>query len=119
MDVEILALASAADGLAVTVGRTPIGTFRVVFRDTDADAIIETRVFTDRERAIGFARGLIAQGSAVQTLILRTVDGEDTLCVTEHPCADARAMLALLAAGRRVARTGWCGSTLEADVSVV
>jgi hypothetical protein len=32
-----------------------------VFRDTDAGAIIETRVFTDRERAIGFARGLIAQ----------------------------------------------------------
>jgi hypothetical protein len=31
MDAEILALASAADGLAVTVGRTPIGTFRVVF----------------------------------------------------------------------------------------
>ena len=62
MDAEILALASAADGLAVTVGRTPIGTFRVVFRDTDAGAVIETRVFTDRERAIGFARGLIAQG---------------------------------------------------------
>jgi hypothetical protein len=51
MDAEILALASAADGLAVTVGRTPIGTFRVTFRDTDAGAIIEpTRV--------GFARGL-------------------------------------------------------------
>ena len=61
MDAEILALASAADGLAVTVGRTQIGTFRVVFRDTDADAIIETRVLTDRERAIGFARGLIPQ----------------------------------------------------------
>lgn len=61
MDAEILALASAADGLVVTVGRTPIGTFRVVFRDTDASAIIETRVFTDCERAIGFARGLIPQ----------------------------------------------------------
>ena len=61
MDAEILALASAADGLAVTVGRTPIGTFRVTFLDTDADAIIETRVFTDRDRAIDYARGLIPQ----------------------------------------------------------
>jgi hypothetical protein len=59
MDVEILALASAADGLAVTVGRTPVGTFRVVFRDTDAGAIIETRVFIGRERALEFARNLI------------------------------------------------------------
>jgi hypothetical protein len=49
-------------------------------------------------------------------LILRTVDGDDTLSVTEHPCADARALLATLAAGR-VLRTSWCGSTLEADVS--
>ena len=61
MDVEILALASAADGLAVTVGRTPIGTYRVVFRDTDADETIGVRVFTDRDRAIGYARGLIPQ----------------------------------------------------------
>lgn len=51
-------------------------------------------------------------------LILRTVDGDDTLSVEEYSCADARAMLALLAAGRRVVRTSWCGSTLEADVSV-
>jgi len=49
-------------------------------------------------------------------LILHTVDGDDTLCVTEHPCADARALLATLATGR-VVRTSWCGSTLEADVS--
>lgn len=61
MDAEILALRSAADGLTVTVGRTPIGTFRVTFRDTDAGAIIETRVFVDRERAIDYARGLIPQ----------------------------------------------------------
>ena len=54
----------------------------------------------------------------MEYLILRTVDGEDTLSVEEHPCADAREMLALLAAGRRVVRTAWCGSTLEADVSV-
>jgi hypothetical protein len=50
-------------------------------------------------------------------LILRTVDGDDTLSIAEHPCADARALLATLARGR-VVRTSWCGSTLEADVSV-
>lgn len=49
-------------------------------------------------------------------LILRTVDGDDTLSITEHPCADARVLLATLATGR-VLRTEWCGSTLEADVS--
>ena len=33
----------------------------------------------------------------MQTLILRTIDGDDTLSVTEHPCADARALLSTLA----------------------
>ena len=42
----------------------------------------------------------------METLILRTVDGDDTLCVAEHPCADARALLATLATGR-VVRTEW------------
>ena len=51
------------------------------------------------------------------TLILRTVDGEDTVSLTEHPCADARAMLRTLAKGRTVRRTTWHGSILEADVS--
>ena len=59
MDAEILELVIAADGLAVMVGRTPIGTFRVTFIDTDADAIIETMVFVARDRAIDYARGLI------------------------------------------------------------
>jgi hypothetical protein len=53
-----------------------------------------------------------------QYLILRTVDGDDTLQLEEIPCVNAREMLALLAAGRRVVRTAWCGSTLEADVSL-
>ena len=53
-----------------------------------------------------------------QYLILRTVDGADTLGWVEVACADVRKMLALLAAGRHVVRTAWCGSTLEADVSV-
>ena len=57
-----------------------------------------------------------SKGPAVQTLILRTVDGDDTLSITEHPCADARSLLATRATGR-VVRTSWCGSTLEADVS--
>ena len=55
---------------------------------------------------------------STEYLIVRTVDGDDTLSITEHPCADARALLATLATGR-VVRTEWCGSTLEADVSVV
>ena len=54
----------------------------------------------------------------MEYLILRTVDGADTLSAEEHPCADARALLRTLAAGRRVLRTAWCGTTLEADVSV-
>jgi len=61
MDIEILAIASAADGLSVTVSRTPIGTFRVVFRDTEADAIIETRVFDKCTRAYEYAQRLINQ----------------------------------------------------------
>ena len=52
----------------------------------------------------------------MEYLILRTVDGDDTLSIVEHPCADARALLARLAPGR-VLRTVWHGSTLEADVS--
>ena len=50
------------------------------------------------------------------TLILRTVDGDDTVSLTQHPCADARALLATLAPGR-VLRTVWHGAILEADVS--
>ena len=53
----------------------------------------------------------------METLILRIVDGEDTLSVEEYSCADARALLATLARGR-VVHTSWCGSTLEADVSM-
>ena len=53
----------------------------------------------------------------VQYLLLRTVDGADTLPVEEYSCDDVRALLATLVTGR-VVRTSWCGSTLEADVSV-
>lgn len=54
----------------------------------------------------------------MQYLILRTVDGDDTVSIVEHPCADARALLAVLARHRTVVRTEWFGSTLEVDVSV-
>ena len=47
--------------LSVTVGRTPIGTFRVVFRDTEADAVIESRVFEKCMRAYEHAQRLINQ----------------------------------------------------------
>ena len=53
----------------------------------------------------------------MQTMILRTIDGDDTLSIAEHPCADARALLAVLLRTGRVLRTEWCGSTLEVDVS--
>ena len=52
-----------------------------------------------------------------ETLILRTVDGDDTLSVTEHPCADARTLLATLATGRLiVCSVTWCGRTMEVEV---
>lgn len=75
------------------------------------------------EIGAGFARmhraadAVTREGLIMETLILRTVDGDDTLSIVEHLCADARALLATLAPGR-VLRTSWCGSTLEADVSV-
>jgi hypothetical protein len=48
----------------------------------------------------------------VEYLILRTVDGDDTLSITEHPCVDARALLATLATGR-VVRTNGAGRPLR------
>ena len=47
--------------LSVTVGKTLLGTYRVVFRDTDADAIIETRVFDKCMSAYEYAQRLINQ----------------------------------------------------------
>jgi hypothetical protein len=49
-------------------------------------------------------------------LILRTVDGDDTLSIVEYPCADARALLAILATGRLiVCSVTWCGRTMEVE----
>ncbi len=47
--------------LSVTVARTPIGTYRMTFRDDDAGAIIETRIFNSADRANECARMLIDQ----------------------------------------------------------
>ena len=47
--------------LSVSVTRTIIGTYRMVFRDDDAGAIIETRIFTSCMRAYDAAQLLINQ----------------------------------------------------------
>jgi len=47
--------------LHVTVARTPIGTYRVTFRDTDADAVINQRVFTKCVPATEYAHLLLNQ----------------------------------------------------------
>ena len=47
--------------LSVTVARTVIGTYRAVFRDDEAGAIIETRIFTSRAVADAYAHRLVNQ----------------------------------------------------------
>ena len=47
--------------LSVTVARTPIGTYRMTFRDDEAGAIIETRIFEKCMRAYECAQQLIDQ----------------------------------------------------------
>lgn len=47
--------------LSVTVSRTVIGTYRMVFRDDEAGAIIESRVFNSASAADNFARRLVNQ----------------------------------------------------------
>ena len=47
--------------LSVTVSRTVIGTYRMVFRDDEAGAIIETRIFNSASAADSFARMLLNQ----------------------------------------------------------
>ena len=52
----------------------------------------------------------------MEHLILRIVDGDDTLSIEEHFCADARALLATLAAGRLiVCSVIWCGRMMEVE----
>ena len=58
-DTPILRRVEAADGLSVTLTRTLLGTWRVIFCDTDADAVIESRVFSTRENAEWYASTLI------------------------------------------------------------
>lgn len=47
--------------LSVTVSRTVIGTYRMTFRDDEAGAIIETRIFDKCMRAYECAQILINQ----------------------------------------------------------
>ena len=47
------------DGLSVTVTRTAIGTYRVIFRDDDAQETIESRVYLSYDTAQAFAHTLI------------------------------------------------------------
>ena len=47
--------------LNVSVGRTLLGTFRVVFRDNEAGAVIESRVFNQYANAHEYAQRLINQ----------------------------------------------------------
>lgn len=47
--------------LSVTVARTVIGTYRMTFRDDEAGAIIETRIFEKCMRAYECAQQLIDQ----------------------------------------------------------
>lgn len=47
--------------LSVSVGKTPIGAYRTVFRDDEADVVIETRVFEKCMRAYEYAQQLINQ----------------------------------------------------------
>jgi hypothetical protein len=58
-DIPVLRRVDAADGLSVTLTRTLLGTWRVIFCDTDADAVIESRVFSRRESAEWYASTLI------------------------------------------------------------
>jgi hypothetical protein len=58
-DVVISARACPDDGLAVAVSRTILGTYRVTFRDTDADQTIETRVFSSAVAATEYSWTLI------------------------------------------------------------
>jgi hypothetical protein len=51
---------SDTDGLSVTVSADwSAGKFTVQFRDTDADAVIETRTYSNPESALWFARRLV------------------------------------------------------------
>jgi hypothetical protein len=58
-DTPITRRVDAADGLSVRLTRTLLGTWRVVFCDTDAERVIESRVFSHFESAEFYASTLI------------------------------------------------------------
>ena len=59
-ETPILRRVDADDGLSVTLTRTLLGTWRVVFCDDDAERVIESRVFSNREAAEFYASTLIS-----------------------------------------------------------
>jgi len=58
-ETPILRRVDANDGLSVTLTRTLLGTWRVIFCDTDAERVIESRVFSRRDSAEWYASTLI------------------------------------------------------------
>jgi len=58
-EIPILRRVDATDGLSVTLTRTLLGPWRVVFCDTDAERVIESRVFSRRDSAEWYASTLI------------------------------------------------------------
>ena len=58
-ETPVLRRVDAADGLSVTLTHTLLGTWRVVFCDTDAERVIESRVFSRRDSAEWYASTLI------------------------------------------------------------
>jgi hypothetical protein len=58
-ETPILRRVDATDGLSVTLTRTLLGTWRVVFCDDEAERVIESRVFSNREAAEFYASTLI------------------------------------------------------------
>jgi hypothetical protein len=58
-DIPILRRVDANDGLSVTLTRTLLGTWRIVFCDDEAERVIESRVFSHRDSAEWYASTLI------------------------------------------------------------
>ena len=59
-EIPILRRVDATDGLSVTLTRTLLGTWRVVFCDDEAERVIESRVFSRRDSAEWYASTLIS-----------------------------------------------------------
>lgn len=56
---QVLTLTDIDYGLAVTVTKVSKG-YAVTFIDTEAEAVIASRVFSDKLRALSYAHGLVS-----------------------------------------------------------